>query len=69
MKQVKLGATNKEVSAVALGIMRMVRLDTDQAANILNTVHEQGVILSMAPIFMVTVNPKRSLDKPLSSPA
>ncbi|WP_338230855.1 aldo/keto reductase [Lactiplantibacillus paraxiangfangensis] len=43
MKQVKLGATNKEVSAVALGIMRMVRLDTDQAANILNTVHEQGV--------------------------
>lgn len=43
MKQVKLGATNQEVSAVALGIMRMVRLDTDQAANILNTVHEQGV--------------------------
>ena len=43
MKQVKLGATSQEVSAVALGIMRMVRLDTDQAANILNTVHEEGV--------------------------
>ncbi|CAJ1228693.1 aldo/keto reductase family oxidoreductase [Lactiplantibacillus xiangfangensis] len=43
MKQVRLGATNQKVSAVALGIMRMVRLDTDQAANILNTVHDQGV--------------------------
>lgn len=43
MKQINLGDTNQRVSAVALSIMRMVRLDTDQAANILNTVHDQGV--------------------------
>jgi len=43
MKQIKLGATDITVSAVALGIMRMVRLNTDQAAKILETVHDQGV--------------------------
>ncbi|RRK11092.1 aldo/keto reductase [Lactiplantibacillus garii] len=43
MKQVKFGGTNQSVSAVALGIMRMVRLDVQQAANILSTVHDQGI--------------------------
>ncbi|MFB9770137.1 aldo/keto reductase [Lactiplantibacillus modestisalitolerans] len=43
MKTIQLGATSQSVSAVALGIMRMVRLNPDQAAGVLNTVHEHGV--------------------------
>jgi len=43
MKQLNLGNTHLKVSAVALGIMRMVRLNPTDAANILATVHDQGV--------------------------
>jgi len=43
MKTIQLGSTQNRVSAVALGIMRMVRLNTTEAANVLNVVHEHGV--------------------------
>ncbi|ETY73818.1 aldo/keto reductase [Lactiplantibacillus fabifermentans] len=43
MKNIKLGGTANQVSSVALGIMRMVRLNSDAAANILANVHDQGV--------------------------
>lgn len=43
MKTIQLGSTHTKVSAVALGIMRMVRLNTTDAAKVLNVVHEHGV--------------------------
>lgn len=43
MKTIRLGSTQQDVSAVALGIMRMVRLDVDQATNVLETVHQDGI--------------------------
>ncbi|KRL41620.1 aldo keto reductase 2 family oxidoreductase [Liquorilactobacillus nagelii DSM 13675] len=43
MKTIQIGASQLKASAVALGIMRMVRLDTDAAANVLETVHDRGV--------------------------
>lgn len=43
MKTIQLGSTRTSVSAVALGIMRMVRLNTADAAKVLNVVHEHGV--------------------------
>ncbi|BDZ31282.1 aldo/keto reductase [Lactiplantibacillus sp. WILCCON 0030] len=43
MKTVQLGDTQNRVSAVALGIMRMVRLNTTDAAKVLNVVHDHGV--------------------------
>lgn len=43
MKTIQLGSTQTRVSAVALGIMRMVRLNTTDAANVLNVVHNHGV--------------------------
>lgn len=43
MKTIQIGASQLKASAVALGIMRMVRLDTDAAANVLEIVHDRGV--------------------------
>lgn len=43
MKTIQIGASQLKASVVALGIMRMVRLDTDAAANVLETVHDRGV--------------------------
>ncbi|AVK62490.1 aldo/keto reductase [Lactobacillus sp. CBA3605] len=43
MKTIQLGSTTTSVSAVALGIMRMVSLTPTQAAQVLATVHDQGV--------------------------
>ncbi|KRK47898.1 aldo/keto reductase [Secundilactobacillus kimchicus] len=46
MKQVKLGGLDAlETSAVALGIMRMTALDSDQAANVLETAHDHGITM------------------------
>lgn len=46
MKQVKLGGLDAlETSAVALGIMRMAALDSDQAANVLETAHDHGITM------------------------
>lgn len=45
MKTIQLGSTQTNVSAVVLGIMRMVRLNTAEAATVLNVVHEQGVTM------------------------
>lgn len=69
MKQVRLGATNQKVSAVALGIMRMVRLDTDQAANILNTVHDQGVNFIDGADIYGNGESEKIFGQPLRSPA
>ncbi len=43
MKNVALGNTNLQASAVALGIMRMVSLNVDDAAKVLDTVTDKGV--------------------------
>ncbi|MDT6979640.1 aldo/keto reductase [Levilactobacillus zymae] len=43
MKQLKWGSTQIRTSAVALGIMRMLNLTSDQAANVLNEVQAMGV--------------------------
>jgi len=43
MQTIQLGNSQLKASAVALGIMRMVSLDTKAAANVLETVHDQGV--------------------------
>ncbi len=43
MKNVAIGNTNLEASAVALGIMRMVRLNVDDATNVLKTAVNAGV--------------------------
>lgn len=43
MKQVGIGNTNLVTSAVALGIMRMVRLNVDDATKVLDTVVDNGV--------------------------
>ncbi|RRK10314.1 aldo/keto reductase [Lactiplantibacillus garii] len=43
MKTIKLGDSQLGVSAVALGIMRMVSLDTSAATKVLETVHAKGV--------------------------
>jgi len=43
MQTIQLGNSQLKVSAVALGIMRMVSLDTKAATNVLETVHNQGV--------------------------
>ena len=45
MKTIQIGASQLKASAVALGIMRMVRLDTDAAANVLETVHDRCVYI------------------------
>ena len=43
MKNVALGNTSLQASAVALGIMRMVSLNVDDAAKVLDTVTDKGV--------------------------
>ncbi|GAQ01749.1 aldo/keto reductase [Companilactobacillus farciminis] len=43
MKTIKLGNSQINVSATALGIMRMVRLDTKDATNVLENVHDKGI--------------------------
>lgn len=43
MKNVALGNTSLQVSAVALGIMRMASLNADDAAKVLDTVTDKGV--------------------------
>lgn len=43
MKTIKIGNSNLEASAVALGIMRMVRLNSDEAAKVLEEVVDKGV--------------------------
>ena len=43
MKTIKLGNSQMNVSATALGIMRMVRLDPKEATNILENVHDKGI--------------------------
>lgn len=43
MKNVAIGNTNLEASAIALGIMRMVRLNVDDATNVLKTAVNAGV--------------------------
>lgn len=42
MQTIQLGQTQLKASAVALGIMRMVRLDPAAAAKVLQTVHAKG---------------------------
>ena len=43
MKTIKLGNSQMNVSATALGIMRMVRLDPKEATNVLENVHDKGI--------------------------
>ncbi len=43
MKEVAIGNSNLKTSAVALGIMRMLKLNSDEAASVLDTVHDHGV--------------------------
>lgn len=43
MKQIKWGNTQLTTSAIALGIMRMLRLSTTQAADLLSVAHDNGV--------------------------
>ncbi|MFC6290317.1 aldo/keto reductase [Levilactobacillus angrenensis] len=43
MKQLHLGGTDWEASAVALGIMRMATLSVDDAAKALQAAHEAGI--------------------------
>lgn len=43
MKQLNWGNTHVQTSAVALGIMRMLNLTSDQAANVLDQVQAMGV--------------------------
>ena len=43
MKTIQIGASQLKASAVALGIMRMVRLDPSAAANVLAQVHDRGI--------------------------
>lgn len=43
MKTIKLGNSQINVSATALGIMRMVRLDLKDATNVLENVHDKGI--------------------------
>ncbi|GAX00593.1 aldo/keto reductase [Secundilactobacillus silagei] len=43
MKNVAIGNTTLQASAVALGIMRMVSLNVDDAAKVLDTVTDKGV--------------------------
>ncbi|MTV82334.1 aldo/keto reductase [Secundilactobacillus folii] len=43
MKTIKVGNSSLEASAVAFGVMRMVSLDVDQAAKVLQTVVDKGV--------------------------
>lgn len=43
MKKVKIGSTNWEVSAAALGIMRMDALSPDDAAKTLSTAFDNGI--------------------------
>lgn len=43
MKTIKLGNSQINISATALGIMRMVRLDTKDATNVLENVHDKGI--------------------------
>lgn len=43
MKTIKLGNSQLEKSAVALGIMRMVRLDSQDATKVLEVIHDKGI--------------------------
>lgn len=43
MKKIAIGNTNLEASAVALGIMRMVRLNVDDATKVVEEVVDKGV--------------------------
>lgn len=43
MKTITWGNTHVQTSAVALGIMRLLRLDVSQAADLLTAAHDQGV--------------------------
>lgn len=43
MKQLRLGGTDWQASAVALGIMRMAALSTEDAAKALQAAHEAGI--------------------------
>ncbi len=43
MKEVAIGNSNLKASAIALGVMRMLTLNSDDAASLLDTVHAQGV--------------------------
>ncbi len=43
MKEVAIGNSNLKASAIALGVMRMLKLNSDDAASLLDTVHDQGV--------------------------
>ncbi|MDV0430525.1 aldo/keto reductase [Lactiplantibacillus sp. DA1] len=43
MKTIKLGNSQLETSTVALGIMRMVRLDSKDATKVLEVVHNKGI--------------------------
>ncbi|WEV51367.1 aldo/keto reductase [Lactobacillus sp. ESL0731] len=43
MKQIKIGQTNFTGSAIALGIMRMNALTTDEAVTALETAHDVGI--------------------------
>ncbi|AJA81301.1 hypothetical protein [Levilactobacillus brevis] len=43
MKTIKLGNSQLEKSAVALGIMRMVRLDSQNATKVLEVIHDKGI--------------------------
>lgn len=44
MKQVKIGNTNWQTSAVALGVMRMGTIEPKQAADAIDTAYENGII-------------------------
>ena len=43
MKTIKLGNSQLEKSAVAMGIMRMVRLDSQVATKVLEVIHDKGI--------------------------
>lgn len=43
MKQVKIGNTNWQTSAVALGVMRMGTIEPKQAADAIDTAYENGI--------------------------
>lgn len=43
MKKINISSINQNVSAVALGLMRIANLDIDKATNLINTAYEIGI--------------------------
>lgn len=64
MRTITLGQSSLEVPVIAVGCMRITKLDKPQAEQFVRTALEEGQPSSTMPIFTEAVNARSDLQKP-----